>query len=44
MNHLHHHERDNAELARLRDTEGLDVQLAYDGQTLTVDLPLVASS
>lgn len=39
MTHDVDHESTNAQLAKLADTDGLDVQLAYDGLKLDVDLP-----
>ena len=36
MSHSFRHERDNAAFAKLRDSEGLDVQLSRDG--LVIDL------
>ena len=38
MTHDFDHESTNAELAKLKESEGLDVQLAYDGQRIAVDL------
>ena len=38
MTHDFDHESTNAELAKLRDSEGLDVQLAHDGQRVPVRL------
>ncbi len=38
MTHDFDHESTNAELAKLKELEGLDVQLAYDGQRIPVDL------
>lgn len=38
MTHDFDHESTNAELARLKESEGLDVQLAYDGLRIAVDL------
>ena len=38
MAHDMDHEPVNAELAKLRDTEGLDIQLAYDGLSLEVEV------
>lgn len=38
MTHDFDHEPTNAELARLKESEGLDVQLAYDGQRISVTL------
>jgi hypothetical protein len=38
MSHDFDHESTNAELAKLKELEGLDVQLAYDGQRIAVDL------
>ena len=42
MTHDYDHETTNAELARLRATEGIDVQLAYDGQLVEAPLPVSA--
>jgi len=39
MTHDFDHESTNLELAKLKDSEGLDVQLAYDGQRIPVELP-----
>ena len=39
MTHDVDHESTNVQLAQLADTDGLDVQLAYDGLKLDVDLP-----
>ncbi len=38
MTHEYDHEPMNLELSRLRETDGLDVQLAYDGLRVSVDL------
>ncbi len=38
MTHDYDHESANAELSRLRETDGLDVQLAYDGLRIPVTL------
>jgi phosphoribosyl 1,2-cyclic phosphodiesterase len=38
MTHDFDHETTNVELAKLKKSEGLDVQLAYDGQRIPVDL------
>jgi len=38
MTHNFDHDPTNARLAELRDAEGLDVQLAYDGQRVPVEL------
>ncbi len=38
LTHDFHHEDDNAELALLRESEGIDVQLAYDGMYVPLDL------
>jgi len=38
MTHDFDHEPTNIELAKLKESEGLDVQLAYDGQQIAVDL------
>lgn len=38
MTHDFDHESTNVELARLKESEGLDVQLAYDGLRIPVDL------
>lgn len=38
MTHDFDHESTNVELAKLKESEGLDVQLAYDGQRIPVDL------
>ncbi len=38
MTHDFDHEPTNIELAKLKESEGLDVQLAYDGQRVAVDL------
>ena len=37
MTHNFDHDSTNAELAKLRDSEGLDVQMAYDGQRVPVE-------
>lgn len=36
--HLMDHEKVNAELIKLMDTEGLDVQLSYDGLRVPITL------
>lgn len=38
MTHAFEHDSTNADLAMLKEREGLDVQLAYDGQRVEVDL------
>ena len=38
MTHDFDHESTNVELAKLKESEGLDVQLAYDGQRIQVEL------
>lgn len=38
MMHLMDHEKVNAELIKLMDTEGLDVQLSYDGLRVPITL------
>ena len=38
MMHLMDHEKVNDDLARLMETEGLDVQLSYDGLSIPVRL------
>lgn len=38
MMHLMDHDKINEELARLKDTEGLDVQLSYDGLCMPINL------
>jgi phosphoribosyl 1,2-cyclic phosphodiesterase len=38
MTHNSDHEPTNVELAKLKESEGLDVQLAYDGQRIPIDL------
>ncbi|XP_021716458.1 putative hydrolase C777.06c [Chenopodium quinoa] len=38
MMHLMDHEEINAQLSGLKDTEGLDVQLSYDGLRVPIDL------
>jgi phosphoribosyl 1,2-cyclic phosphodiesterase len=38
MTHDYDHESTNAELAKLKESEGIDVQLAYDGQLVPVEL------
>jgi phosphoribosyl 1,2-cyclic phosphodiesterase len=41
MTHDFDHESANVELAKLKESEGLDVQLAYDGQRVAVDLQTI---
>ena len=38
MMHLMDHEKVNEELVKLRDTEGIDVQLSYDGLRVPITL------
>lgn len=38
MMHLMDHEKVNEDLMKLRETEGLDVQLSYDGLQVPVNL------
>lgn len=38
MMHLMDHEKVNSDLARLMETEGLDIQLSYDGLRIPVRL------
>lgn len=41
MSHDFDHDKDNAELAKLRQSKGLDVQLAHDGLKVDLhDIPL----
>ncbi|CAK9096288.1 Putative hydrolase C777.06c [Durusdinium trenchii] len=40
MMHSYDHDSGNADLAKLRDTEGLDVQLAFDGLELPLDFEI----
>ena len=38
MMHLMDHEKVNEDLRKLRETEGLDIQLSYDGLRVPVNL------
>lgn len=38
MMHLMNHDKINGELARLQDSEGLDIQLSYDGLCIPINL------
>lgn len=38
MMHLMDHEKENEELMKLMDSEGLDIQLSYDGLRVPVIL------
>lgn len=38
MMHTMDHDKINAELAKLLDSEGLDVQLSFDGMQIPIDL------
>lgn len=38
MMHLMDHEKENEGLAKLMETEGLDIQLSYDGLRVPVTL------
>ncbi|KAJ6815841.1 putative pentatricopeptide repeat-containing protein [Iris pallida] len=41
MMHLMDHDKVNEDLAKLKDTEGLDIQLSYDGLRVPVIRPLI---
>jgi hypothetical protein len=38
MMHTMDHDEINAQLAHLLDSEGLDIQLSYDGMQIAIDL------